>query len=77
MRRFLTLTLSILVAFSLADAKAGFVNGSFETGNLQGWQSSGAVSVETLGSSGIEPTQGSYEALLLNHPPGGTRASAH
>jgi hypothetical protein len=53
---FAALTLAI-------PAQAGTINGSFETGDLTGWNSLGSVSV--VGSfEGVNPTDGSYQALL-------------
>jgi hypothetical protein len=40
-------------------------NGSFETGNLTGWNTQGNISIKTT-HSGINPTQGTYQALITN-----------
>lgn len=40
-------------------------NGSFETGNLTGWNTQGNTSIKTT-HSGINPTQGTYQALITN-----------
>jgi hypothetical protein len=40
-------------------------NGSFETGNFTGWTTQGNTNIKTA-YSGINPTQGSYQALITN-----------
>ncbi|HEY9830379.1 MAG TPA: S8 family serine peptidase [Stenomitos sp.] len=40
-------------------------NGSFETGNFTGWTTQGNTNIKTT-YSGINPTQGSYQALITN-----------
>ena len=47
---------------------ADVINGGFETGDLQGWNAIGTVTVSTT-SFGSGPTQGSYEALITNNGP--------
>ena len=40
-------------------------NGSFETGNFTGWNTLGSTNVQTT-VSGINPTQGTYQAVISN-----------
>ncbi|MBD2126175.1 DVUA0089 family protein [Microcoleus sp. ZQ-A2] len=40
-------------------------NGSFETGNSTGWTTQGSTNITTT-YSGINPTQGTYQALITN-----------
>jgi hypothetical protein len=44
-------------------ARAGVVNGGFETGNFTGWQRIGNTSIQTA-AFGSGPTEGKFEALL-------------
>jgi hypothetical protein len=76
---FRLVVLSLFTGFFLFTpslARAGFINGGVETGDLIGWNSLGQVSVENFGSSGVVPPQGNYQAFLLTHPPGLAGASA-
>ncbi len=66
--------LAVLVVGSLcSEAKAGFVNGGFETGDLSGWTVGGTGSVSVVSSysttSGpsatFNPTEGNFFALLV------------
>ena len=66
--------ISVVVVVSAAwfwggIARAGFINGGFETGDFSGWQTLGATSVQTA-VFGITPAEGIYQALLENHTPG-------
>ena len=60
--------LFLLAALLLVMSGTGHatpINGSFETGDLTGWQTFGDVSVQTsLFSSG--PTEGVYQAVLTH-----------
>ncbi len=44
----------------------GVTNGSFETGNLTGWNTLGNTSIQTA-AYGTDPTQGTYQALLATN----------
>ncbi len=73
MNRFIAIT---VVAFVTAGtlcgeiAEAGqIINGGFETGDFSGWQTLGNTSIQTA-NFGISPTEGDFQALLENHPPG-------
>src|SRR5262245_26095015 len=54
-------TVSLLAA--AGPARADFINGSFESGNLSGWTAIGDTLAVTS-SIGASPTQGTYQALL-------------
>jgi hypothetical protein len=53
----------VSLALWAADARAGIVNGSFETGDFTGWDGSGSFVVQTA-AFGATPTSGTYHALL-------------
>ncbi len=55
-------TIIFLFSYPL-QSQALAINGSFETGNLSGWEKFGDVSVQTA-SFGIPPTDGQYAAVL-------------
>lgn len=67
------LTLSLLGGVA-GRASAQISNGSFESGNLSGWSSTGDVSI--LGNTlGISPTNGSFHALLASGTDGTVNGS--
>ncbi|MGQ4649256.1 hypothetical protein [Lyngbya aestuarii] len=62
-----TAILSLLSAASVCGAgssQAVVLNGSFETGNFDGWETLGRTYIETLDTYGISPTEGTYQARL-------------
>lgn len=59
--------LSLATLFQCNPAQA-FVNGSFETGDFTGWETTGNTSIETFGF-GSGPTDGDFEALLSTGDP--------
>jgi hypothetical protein len=56
---------STVIFSSAGESSSMMINVGFETGNLNGWQTIGDVSVQT-GNIGTGPTQGSYQAVLTN-----------
>ena len=57
---------SIILAFAeVRPARAGFINGGFETGDFTGWSTIGDVSIQT-DAFGAGPPQGNYQAFLSN-----------
>ncbi len=65
--------ITVMLAGLCSEAKAGFVNGGFETGNLSGWSIGGAgtvsvVNSHTTSTSGpfatYNPVEGNYFAVL-------------
>lgn len=64
----LTIMVSIFLlagAGSCGEAKAGFINGGFETGDFTGWSTIGSASIQT-DAFGAGPPQGNYQAFLSN-----------
>ena len=59
------LSLATLVEVNSAQA---LVNGSFETGDFTGWETTGNTSIETFGF-GSGPTDGDFEAFLSTAQP--------
>ncbi len=73
MKRFLGLMAAVLLFSSIGEAKAGFVNGGFETGSfIPGWTTAGnsAVTGTILSTS---PTEGFFQAFMSS---GGGSVSA-
>jgi hypothetical protein len=52
-----------LALFASPLARAGVVNGGFETGDFTGWQRIGNTSIQTA-AFGSGPTEGKFEALI-------------
>ncbi|MBD2502147.1 hypothetical protein [Anabaena azotica] len=55
--------ISLPTAFITAPAYAGLRNGSFETGDFTGWNTTGNTSIQTA-NFGSQPTQGNFQALV-------------
>ena len=61
LRATLTATLALLAL--AGPARAGFINGSFESGSLTGWQTTGDALVVTA-AFGVTPSAGGFQAFL-------------
>jgi hypothetical protein len=57
------ITVAGLMVSSAEASRAAIVNGSFETGNFAGWDTTGQTSVETS-AFGVMPVNGNYQAVL-------------
>ena len=64
-----TLPLAALVVLGVEAHAAQLVNGSFEQGSLNGWDSIGDTSAQT-DALGVTPTHGNYAAMLTTTLPG-------
>jgi hypothetical protein len=59
---------SALLLGTPGPTRAAIINGGFETGDFTGWSQTGATSIRTS-SYDSGPTEGSYQALIINGSP--------